>query len=91
MPLVPPTPAGIASSSLVAIAYLMAAYNLDPYAAYSHVQGRRYCASVSPVSQIPLFLVKDWQTDERACLIRDVVSGVHGATEGTNDTVDVSI
>ncbi|KAJ9113550.1 hypothetical protein QFC20_001901 [Naganishia adeliensis] len=39
---------GIASSSLVAIAYLMVAYNLDPYAAYSHVQGRRYCASVSP-------------------------------------------
>ncbi|KAI5453387.1 hypothetical protein NCC49_005866 [Naganishia albida] len=39
---------GIASSSLVAIAYLMAAYDLDPYAAYSHVQGRRYCASVSP-------------------------------------------
>jgi hypothetical protein len=27
----------------------MAAYNLDPNAAYSHVQGRRYCASVSPV------------------------------------------
>ncbi|GHJ87186.1 hypothetical protein NliqN6_3588 [Naganishia liquefaciens] len=38
---------GIASSSLLAVAYLMAAYHLDPNAAYSHVQGRRYCATIS--------------------------------------------
>lgn len=43
--------AGIASSSLLATAYLMASYHLDPNAAYSHVQGRRYCATVSPVSE----------------------------------------
>lgn len=51
-----PITAGIASSTLVATAYLMAAFNLDPYAAYTHVQGRRYCASLSPVSILNLCL-----------------------------------
>lgn len=62
----------------------MAAYNLDPYAAYSHVQGRRYCASVSPVSHIPLGCVRPFRLIN--VFPHHVVSGVHGTTQGMGVT-----